>query len=89
MQPKDPNDTTGIVIDNGSYTIVAGFSGDDCPKTAFRTMVGRHIAHHKGLYVGDDAKDKESYLNINYPINRGIITDWDAMEEVGSDLIPK
>ena len=45
-------------------------------------MVGRHIACHKGLYVGDEAIDKASYLNLNYPINRGIITDWDAMEEV-------
>ena len=82
LQPKDPNDSRSVVIDNGSYTIVAGFSGDDSPKTAFRSMVGTHIARHKGLYVGDEAKDKESYLNINYPISRGIITDWDAMEEV-------
>ena len=45
-------------------------------------MLGMHIARHKGLYIGNEAKEKASYLNINYPINRGIITDWDAMEEV-------
>ena len=48
----------------------------------FRSVIGRHIARHKGLYVGDEAIDKESFLSLKYPISRGIITDWDAMEEV-------
>ena len=30
-----------IVIDNGSYYIKAGFSGDEGPKTIFRNIIGR------------------------------------------------
>lgn len=45
-------------------------------------MLGMHIARHKGLYIGNEAKEKASYLNLHYPISRGIITDWDDMEQV-------
>ena len=45
-------------------------------------MIGRHIAQHKGMYIGNEAKEKARYLNLNYPIGHGIITDWDAMEQV-------
>ena len=34
-------DQAFIVIDNGSFTIKAGFAGDDSPKTFFPTVVGR------------------------------------------------
>ena len=40
------------------------------------------MTHHKETYIGREAKAKESILNLKYPISRGIITDWDAMEEV-------
>ena len=30
-----------LVIDNGSYTVKAGFAGDDEPRAQFATVVGR------------------------------------------------
>lgn len=30
----------GLVVDNGSYMIKAGFTGDDAPRTVFPTVVG-------------------------------------------------
>jgi len=35
------DETQGVVIDSGSGMTKAGFSGDDAPKTAFPTVVGK------------------------------------------------
>ena len=37
----DEEDQTAIVIDNGSYTIKAGFGGEDEPHAVFPSIVGR------------------------------------------------
>ena len=31
------------MIDNGSHSIKAGFSGDDAPKAVFRTFIGTRL----------------------------------------------
>ena len=36
----------------------------------------------KDSWVGDEAKSKRDLLTINYPIERGIITNWDDMEKI-------
>jgi actin-related protein len=33
-------------------------------------------------YVGDEAQAKRSILNLTYPVEHGIITNWDDMEKV-------
>ena len=35
------SDTMALVIDNGSGMVKAGFAGDDAPRSAFRSLVGR------------------------------------------------
>ena len=35
---EDEENTKAIVIDNGTYNIKAGFSGEDEPSTLFRTI---------------------------------------------------
>ena len=35
------SDTMALVIDNGSGMVKAGFAGDDAPRAAFRSLVGR------------------------------------------------
>ena len=32
------------------------------------------------IYVGDDAMEKRGILKISYPIEHGIINNWDDME---------
>ena len=71
-----------IVIDNGSSITRAGFSGDECPRSQFETVVGRSknpTIDGKNIYCGDEAV---SYLQItrNYPIEKGIITNWEDIE---------
>jgi actin len=36
----------------------------------------------KDSFVGNAAQNNRAKLNIKYPIERGIITNWDAMEEI-------
>ncbi|KAG0142210.1 hypothetical protein CROQUDRAFT_662848 [Cronartium quercuum f. sp. fusiforme G11] len=80
-----------IVIDNGSGTIKAGFAGQDHPKCFFPSYVGRpkHVRVMAGsiegdLFIGKKAQELKGLLKINYPIEHGIVNDWDDMERIWS-----
>ena len=81
---KRPN----IIIDNGGGYIKAGFSGEEGPSAVFQTMVGypkNHVENSgdkKDYYVGKDAEDKIEELKLNYPIEYGIVKNWDDMEKI-------
>jgi actin beta/gamma 1 len=42
-------------------------------------MIGKGL---KDKYVGDEAQQKRGILNLKYPIEHGIVTDWDDMESI-------
>lgn len=78
-----------IVIDNGSGTIRAGFAGEDVPKIFFPSYVGRpkHVRTMAGalegeVWVGNQAKEYKGLCKLNYPLEHGIVTDWDDMERI-------
>lgn len=83
------DDNLPLVVDNGSGMVKAGTSGDDAPIAVFPSIVGR--AKHQGVmvgmdqrdaYVGEEAQQKRGVLVLKYPIDHGIITNWDDMEKV-------
>lgn len=89
MATKIEEASSPIVIDNGSGVVKAGFSGDDGPQCVFPSIVGfpRHQSimiglAEKDMYVGDDAQNKRGVLTLRYPIEHGIINDWDDMERI-------
>ncbi|RVD83809.1 uncharacterized protein DFL_005583 [Arthrobotrys flagrans] len=78
-----------VVIDNGSGTIKAGFAGEDTPKCYFNSFVGRPKhprvlagALEGDVFIGSRAQDLRGLLKIKYPLEHGIVTDWDDMERI-------
>lgn len=74
---------TPVVIDNGSGMIKCGIAGDNGPMALFPAVVGQPIASkHRSVLVGDAAVSKRSLLDLRYPVERGVVEDWDAMEKI-------
>eukprot|EP01071_Lankesteria_metandrocarpae_P007677 Lankesteria_metandrocarpae@DN4749_c0_g1_i1.p1 len=85
----DEEEAMPLVIDNGSGMVKAGSAGEDAPRCVFPSIVGR--AKHAGImigteqkecYVGDEAQLKRGVLMLRYPIESGIVTNWEDMERI-------
>ncbi|XP_076455935.1 actin CyI, cytoplasmic-like [Babylonia areolata] len=89
MSSYDYDDVAALVIDNGSGMCKAGFAGDDAPRAVFPALIGRPKYQnvmvgmgHKECYVGDEAQSKRGMLSLQYPVEHGIVSNWDDMERI-------
>lgn len=77
-----------IICDNGTGFVKCGYAGSNFPAFTFPSMVGRPIiraAHKigdievKDLMVGDEASKLRSMLEVAYPMENGIVRNWEDM----------
>ncbi|CAF1454802.1 unnamed protein product [Adineta steineri] len=78
-----------IIIDNGTGMCKSGFSGEDKPRAIFPTIVGRpkHQSimvgmNYKDSYIGEEAQSRRGILSLQYPIEHGIVMNWNDMEKI-------
>ncbi|KAL6039228.1 hypothetical protein STEG23_027064, partial [Scotinomys teguina] len=82
-------DHTPIVCDYGSGFSKVGFAGTMTPLTVFPTIIGK-LKHNNLLkgteeedcFIGAEAQNNLVRLNLNHPITRGAITNWDNVEKI-------
>ncbi|CAJ1961609.1 unnamed protein product [Cylindrotheca closterium] len=82
---EDTVDLGAIVIDNGTGSTKAGFAGEDDPRCVFPTLVAHPTSTfgpNSKAQVGKQAEAKWSVLDVQQPIDRGIIQNWDDMETI-------
>ena len=94
-QPVFEDNAKAIVIDNGTSSIKAGFAGNDAPSVEIPTIIAKPKLFQssmvgmgqKRVFIGTEAKNKKGIpLTLSYPIERGIITNWDDMETIYQHL---
>jgi actin-related protein len=83
------SDKPHLIVDNGSGYIKAGFSGEEGPRAVFPGIVGRPKnpgimvgAEQKDYFVGQQAEEKRGILILKYPIEHGVVEDWEDMEKI-------
>ena len=77
-----------VVCDNGTGFVKCGYAGSNFPAHIFPSLVGRPIIRAanraedievKDLMVGDEASKLRSMLEVNYPMENGMVRNWDDM----------
>jgi len=84
----------GLVIDNGSGTIKAGFAGEVGPRSIFPTLIGRPKRQGamvgsaaREYYIGDEAQSKRALLSLTSPIDHGVVKNWDDLEHIWEHVL--
>ena len=87
----DADARTTVVLDCGTGLCKAGLSGHDEPSHVFMNVIGSlkhppvcamYFDMNPEFYFGEEAEAKGAVLKLVYPITRGVINYWDAMEKI-------
>ncbi|CAO3637586.1 unnamed protein product [Cunninghamella echinulata] len=85
------NASKTLVVDNGTGFVKCGYAGSNFPEHVFPSVVGRPILRAeerigdvevKDIMVGDEAATLRNILQMSYPMENGIIRNWEDMRHV-------
>eukprot|EP00672_Neobodo_designis_P028557 CAMPEP_0174854128 /NCGR_PEP_ID=MMETSP1114-20130205/30094_1 /TAXON_ID=312471 /ORGANISM="Neobodo designis, Strain CCAP 1951/1" /LENGTH=379 /DNA_ID=CAMNT_0016088803 /DNA_START=38 /DNA_END=1177 /DNA_ORIENTATION=+ len=77
----DWEENAPVVIDNGSGVIKGGFAGEEQPRSVFASCIARGRGGNEGhVLVGDQAQEATRGYTLNYPVEFGIVNNWDSIE---------
>eukprot|EP00043_Microstomoeca_roanoka_P001354 m.32247 g.32247 ORF g.32247 m.32247 type:complete len:396 (-) comp10769_c0_seq1:382-1569(-) len=88
MAAYDAEGNRVIVCDNGTGFVKCGDAKSNFPSHVFPSLVGRPIVRSttqvegievKDLMVGEEASKLRSMLEVNYPMDNGIVRNWEDM----------
>lgn len=81
-----------IVCDNGTGFVKVGYAGQNFPSFIYPSMIGRPILRAeeavsetlelKEVMCGDEAAAVRQSLEIKYPVENGIVRNWEDMEHL-------
>ncbi|KAG4306136.1 hypothetical protein PORY_000124 [Pneumocystis oryctolagi] len=80
-----------IVADNGTGFVKVGYAGFNFPDHVFPSIVGRPMLRVeeqigtsviRDIMVGDEAASVRNMLQISYPMENGIIKNWEDMQHL-------
>ena len=85
-----------VIIDNGTIYCRAGLRGEEVPRIVFPFCVG-YLKNTNNVikriktkfFIGDEAEARRGILKLNYPIEHGIINNWDEAEEIWNHVFNK
>jgi actin len=72
-----------VVLDNGSGVLKGGFAGEEQPRSVFASVIAAGRGANQGsTLLGDEAQAATKGYTLSYPIESGIVADWDGMEKL-------
>lgn len=88
-----------LIVDNGSAYIKAGLACFEEPATvascvavpSFPANIHTRASGVKSpdVYIGEEAQRKRGLCSVRWPIEDGIVNDWDAMEKIWDHLMDR
>jgi actin-related protein 2 len=80
-----------VVCDNGTGFVKCGYAGDNFPSLIFPSMIGRPLLRAeeefkdvelKDIMVGDECAALRNLLETSYPVENGMVKDWEGMKHL-------
>uniref|UniRef100_A0A3P8ZG62 Uncharacterized protein n=1 Tax=Esox lucius TaxID=8010 RepID=A0A3P8ZG62_ESOLU len=85
---EDFKQNVALILDPGSGSIKARFSGDEKPHTVIRSVLGLSKKDQTECYFDSNIPCKNSDdIILKKPITGGMIRDWDSLERLWSHVL--
>ena len=72
-----------LILDNGSYSLKVGYSGDQCPRL-IPNAVFKSKSERRRIFVGSEIEDCKDLSGLFYvvPFQKGYLVNWDIQRQI-------